>query len=141
MDKKTCRQHSSSGMLIANPVLRAVCKIGALLSVLLAFAGVFLPILPTTPFLLLAVFFSLRSSPTLYTWLTQHKVLGPPLRQYLDERTISRQSFRRAVTFLWLTIGLSVWLMPAIWVKCLLLIIATAVTVHLGKLRKTGSTL
>lgn len=128
-------------MLIANPVLRAVFKIGALLSVLLAFAGVFLPILPTTPFLLLAVFFSLRSSPTLYTWLIQHKVLGPPLRQYLDERTISRQSFRRAVTFLWLTIGLSVWLMPAIWVKCLLLVIAIGVTVHLGKLRKTGSTL
>ncbi len=141
MDKKACRQHSSSGMLIANPVLRAVFKIGALLSVLLAFAGVFLPLLPTTPFLLLAVYFSLRSSPTLYTWLIQHKVLGPPLRQYLDERTISRQSFRRAVIFLWLTIGLSVWLMPAIWVKCLLLVIATGVTVHLGKLRKTGSTL
>ena len=141
MDKKACRQHSSSGMLIANPVLRAVFKIGALLSVLLAFAGVFLPLLPTTPFLLLAVYFSLRSSPTLYAWLIQHKVLGPPLRQYLDERTISRQSFRRAVIFLWLTIGLSVWLMPAIWVKCLLLIIATGVTVHLGKLRKTGSTL
>ena len=136
MDKIPSRQHAASGMLIANPVLRVVFKIGALLSILLAFAGIFLPLLPTTPFLLLAVFFSLRSSPTIYTWLIQHKVFGPPLRQYLDERTISRQTFRRAVTLMWLTIGLSVWLMPVIWVKCLLLAIATGVTVHLGKLRK-----
>ena len=136
MDKIPSRQHAASGMLIANPVLRVVFKIGALLSILLAFAGIFLPLLPTTPFLLLAVFFSLRSSPTIYTWLIQHKVFGPPLRQYQDERTISRQTFRRAVTLMWLTIGLSVWLMPVIWVKCLLLAIATGVTVHLGKLRK-----
>ena len=136
MDKIPSRQHAASGMLIANPVLRVVFKIGALLSILLAFAGIFLPLLPTTPFLLLAVFFSLRSSPTIYTWLIHHKVFGPPLRQYLDERTISRQTFRRAVTLMWLTIGLSVWLMPVIWVKCLLLAIATGVTVHLAKLRK-----
>ena len=136
MDKIPSSQHAASGMLIANPVLRVVFKIGALLSILLAFAGIFLPLLPTTPFLLLAVFFSLRSSPTIYTWLIQHKVFGPPLRQYQDERTISRQTFRRAVTLMWLTIGLSVWLMPVIWVKCLLLAIATGVTVHLGKLRK-----
>lgn len=136
MDKIPSRQLAASGMLIANPVLRVAFKIGALLSILLAFAGIFLPLLPTTPFLLLAVFFSLRSSPTIYTWLIQHKVFGPPLRQYLDERTISRQTFRRAVTLMWLTIGLSVWLMPVIWVKCLLLAIATGVTVHMGKLRK-----
>ena len=141
MDKITTRQHPSSDMLIANPALRMVFKIGALLSVLLAFVGIFLPLLPTTPFLLLAVFFSLRSSAAIHTWLTEHKVFGPPLRQYLDEQTISTQSFRRAVTLLWLTIGLSIWLIPVIWVKCLLLAIATGVTVHLGKLRKAGSTL
>ena len=128
-------------MLIANPVLRILFKIGALLCVLLAFAGIFLPLLPTTPFLLLAVFFSLRSSPTIYTWLLQHQLLGPPLQQYLNERTISAQSFRRAVTLLWLTTSLSIWLISAIWVKCLLLVMAVGVTVHLGKLRKAGSTL
>ena len=128
-------------MLIANPVLRTLFKIGALLSVLLAFIGIFLPLLPTTPFLLLAVFFSVRSSAAMHTWLTEHKLFGPPLRQYLDEQTISEQSFRRAVTLLWLTIGLSIWLIPVMWVKCLLLVIATGVTVHLGKLRKAGSTL
>lgn len=141
MNKITPHQHPSSDMLIANPVLRTLFKIGALLSVLLAFIGIFLPLLPTTPFLLLAVFFSVRSSAAMHTWLTEHKLFGPPLRQYLDEQTISAQSFRRAVTLLWLTIGLSIWLIPVMWVKCLLLVIATGVTVHLGKLRKAGSTL
>ncbi len=141
MGKKINHRHASPDRLIANPVLRVLFKIGALLCVLLAFVGIFVPLLPTTPFLLLAVFLSLRSSPTIHTWLLQHKVLGPPLHQYLNERTISAQNFRRAVTLLWLTTSLSIWLISAIWVKCLLLAMAIGVTVHLGKLRKAGSTL
>lgn len=127
-----------SGMLIRNPMVRMLFKACALICVVLGFICVFLPLLPTTPFLLLATFFSLRSSPTIYFWLLNHKLLGPPLRQYLDERSISRKVYLRAVTFLWLTMSLSIWLVTMIWVKCLLLVIAISVTVYLTRLKRRG---
>ncbi|MFK0573003.1 YbaN family protein [Endozoicomonas sp.] len=102
---------------------------------MLGFMGVFLPLLPTTPFLLLAVFFSLRSSPAIHSWLLNHKVLGPPLRQYLDQRSISRKVYIRAVIVLWLTMSLSIWIVKLVWAKCLLLVIAISVTVYLARLK------
>lgn len=128
----------SSGILIRNPVVRWIFKACALLCVVLGFIGVFLPLLPTTPFLLLAAFFSLRSSPAIHSWLLSHKVLGPPLRQYLDERSISRKVYIRAAVFLWLTMSLSIWIVKLVWVKCLLLIIAISVTAYLTRLQRRG---
>ncbi|WP_066016546.1 YbaN family protein [Endozoicomonas atrinae] len=129
----------SSGILIRNPVVRWVFKACALLCVVLGFIGVFLPLLPTTPFLLLAAFFSLRSSPAIHSWLLNHQVLGPPLRQYLDERSISRKVYIRAVAFLWLTMSISIWIVKLVWVKYLLVAIGVSVTIYLTKLQRRGA--
>lgn len=58
----------------------------------LGIAGIFLPLLPTTPFLLLAVWLFSRSSPRLAKWLMDHPWLGPPLRDWREEGTISRRA-------------------------------------------------
>lgn len=55
-------------------------------------AGIFLPLLPTTPFLLLAVWLFSRSSPRLAKWLMDHPLLGPPLRDWREEGAISRRA-------------------------------------------------
>ena len=54
--------------------------------------GIFIPLLPTTPFLLLAAYFFNRSSDKFHRWLLNHHVLGPPVRNWVEKRVISRQS-------------------------------------------------
>lgn len=61
-------------------------------------AGAVLPVLPTTPFVLAAVWFFYRSSPRMVAWLMQHKVFGPPLRNWKNEGAISTPTKLVAVT-------------------------------------------
>ncbi|MFN5996498.1 MAG: YbaN family protein [Paracoccaceae bacterium] len=63
----------------------------------LGLLGVVLPVLPTTPFLLLAAGCFARSSPRLHGWLLGHPVLGPPIRNWEENGAISRPAKRLAV--------------------------------------------
>ena len=58
------------------------------LAVVLGILGIFLPLLPTTPFLLLAAACFFRSSPRLYNWLISHKRMGPYIRNFREHRAI-----------------------------------------------------
>lgn len=53
--------------------------------------GIFLPLLPTVPFLLLAAFCFARSSDRLHNWLIRHKTFGPPIENWRDSGAISRR--------------------------------------------------
>ncbi len=57
----------------------------------LGIIGIFLPLLPTTPFVLLAAFFFSRSSPAVHDWLLAHRTFGPAIRDWRDNRAISRR--------------------------------------------------
>lgn len=56
--------------------------------VALAFLGLFLPLLPTTPFLLLAAFCFSRGSPELHRWLLEHPTMGPIIKDWNENRVI-----------------------------------------------------
>ena len=64
------------------PVTRLVWLVIGAVALALAAIGAVLPLVPTTPFLLVAAFGFARSSPRLHRWLTTHRVLGPPLRRW-----------------------------------------------------------
>ena len=62
------------------------------IALILGIIGVFLPILPTTPFLLLSSFCYIQSSKRLYTWLIHHKIFGAYIYNYLTYRAISKKT-------------------------------------------------
>jgi uncharacterized protein len=62
------------------------------LAVALAAAGVVLPLLPTTPFLLVAAYAFARSSPRLHAWLTAHPLFGPLIENWRRYGAISRRA-------------------------------------------------
>lgn len=83
-------------MLLVRPVWLAL----GLLSLAAGLAGIVLPLLPTTPFLLLAAFCFARSSPALHDWIVHHPRLGPPIRDWRTHGAISRNAKIAAVAML-----------------------------------------
>ena len=94
------------------------------LSVALGVIGIFLPVLPTTPFLLLAAACFARSSPRFYQWLVDHPRLGPWIRDYLDGNGIPLKGKVYAIGLMWLSIGVSCYLVPLPWARGFMLLSA-----------------
>lgn len=78
------------------------------LAVVAGVIGITLPLLPTTPFLLLAAFCFARSSPRLHRWLLEHPRLGPPIADWRQHGAISRRLKIRAVLFMVAALALTV---------------------------------
>ena len=120
--------------VVVRPVRRTALLICGSLSLGLGVLGIFVPLLPTTCFLLLAAWCYARSSPRLYEKLLATRWIGDYLRRYRDERAIPRPVKTASLVMMWITIGYSVFVFPNIVVRAVLLAIAIAVTVHLVKL-------
>lgn len=96
--------------------------------------GIVLPLLPTTPFMLLAAALFARSSPRFHHWLLTHPWFGPPIVDWQQYRAIRRHARRRAVLFILLTFSVSLAVVPLLWVKGLLLVIMAVLLTWLMRL-------
>ncbi|RMU63477.1 hypothetical protein ALP25_01915 [Pseudomonas syringae pv. syringae] len=101
------------------------------LSVVLGVVGIFLPVLPTTPFLLLAAACFARSSPRFYDWLVNHPQLGPWIRDYLEGNGIPLKGKVYAIGLMSLSISLSCYLVPSPWARVFMLTSAVLVTIYI----------
>ncbi len=118
-----------------NIVFRAALVTVGLASLVLGIVGIVLPILPTTPFLLLSAACFLRGSRRLYTWLMNHRHLGSFIRNYRDRRALTARSKVTALLLLWLTISYSACVVVEhIALRVSLFVIALAVTIHIATL-------
>jgi uncharacterized membrane protein YbaN (DUF454 family) len=98
--------------------------------------GVFVPLLPTTPFLLLAAACFFRSSERLYTWLIHHPWFGDYIRHYREHRAITLPAKVVTLLLLWSVIGYTAFkIVTAWWVRALLGVIAVGVTIHILHLK------
>lgn len=94
--------------------------------------GVFVPVLPTTPFLLLAAFFYARSSERFHRWLLGNHWFGQYIKNYQQGRGILLRDKIIALIALWLALSFTVLTTaPAWWVKLLLLSVGIGVTMHI----------
>lgn len=118
--------------MIKNQILKASLLTFGWLCVALGALGIFLPLLPTTPFLLLAAFFFARSSERFYIWLNNNRIFGDYIRRYREGRGIALKHKVMALALLWATIGYTAWfVVQPWWGKVLLFAVAVGVTLHL----------
>jgi len=107
------------------------------LSTALGIIGIFVPILPTTPFLLLAAACYMRSSERFYQWLISNRIFGAYLRNYIEGRGMPTRIKILTILLLWLTIGLSITFgVQNIVVRIVLICIAVGVTAHISLIKK-----
>lgn len=96
----------------------------------------FIPVLPTTPFLLLAAACYARSSTRFYGWLLNNRWCGKYIKSYREEKGIPLKAKVMAIALLWLTIGFSMaFAVSALALRLILLAIALAVSIHIMSIR------
>ncbi len=98
--------------------------------------GVVVPLLPTTPFLLLTAACYIKSSERLYKWLINHRLYGKFLRNYIEHKAIALNVKIGSIALLWITIiTSSILFISVTWLKVLLIVKAVIVTLHINSFR------
>ncbi|GAE85317.1 hypothetical protein JCM10512_3737 [Bacteroides reticulotermitis JCM 10512] len=98
----------------------------------LGIIGIFLPVLPTTPFLLLTAALYFKGSPRLYQWLLNHKYFGPHIRNFRENKSIPLRAKIISLSLMWGTMLYCIfYLIPYLWVQIVLALIAIGVTYHI----------
>ena len=94
--------------------------------------GIFVPVLPTTPFLVLAAACYAKSSERFYNWLINNKWFGSYIKNYREKKGISIKHKIYTVSLLWVTILISAFfLINVLWIRIILILIAVIVTIHI----------
>jgi uncharacterized membrane protein YbaN (DUF454 family) len=103
----------------------------------LGIIGILVPILPTTPFLLLAAACYMRSSERFYRWLTSNRIFGDYVKNYIEGRGMPAKIKTFTILLLWLTIGLSItFAVQSLVIRIVLLCVAAGVTTHIALIRR-----
>jgi hypothetical protein len=113
-------------------IIRLGYLISGFLLVIIGIIGIFLPLLPTTIFLILASACFVKSSPRVNEWLRNNKVLGIYLRNYQDKSGLTIKSKIFTIAMLWISITISgFFLTDEFYIRIILLAIAIGVSIHL----------
>ena len=115
------------------PLRHWLLIVAGIISLALGVIGAFLPLLPTVPLVLLAGFCFARSSERLHTWLVNNKHFGAIIRSFEAGQGISRQVKIRAITVVWISMGISCWIVATPSLCLLLAAIGAGVSIYLWR--------
>ncbi|NLN71754.1 MAG: DUF454 domain-containing protein [Thermoplasmatales archaeon] len=114
-----------------NSVKRAALITAGSVSVVIGGIGAVLPILPTTPFLIIAALCFSTSSPRMYEWLTRNRYFGEYIENYREGKGVSRRTKIHALVFLWSMLAISALFMRNGILTAVLPVVGAAVSAHI----------
>ena len=101
------------------------------ISLVAGIIGIFLPVLPTTPLLLLSAFCYYRGSRRMYYWLMQHPHLGAYIKNFTEKKVIPLHAKVYILVLLWSSLLFCAYILDPLWLKALMIGIAIGVTWHI----------
>ena len=102
------------------------------ISLVLGVIGIFLPLLPTTPLLLLSAALYVRSSEKMYQWLIHHKYLGTYIRNFQEHRAIPLRAKIISVSMVWISlIYCSITISENLWIIAMFIVLAIGISWHI----------
>lgn len=122
-------------MLLQNINKKLIFKILGVFFMVVGIIGIFLPIFPTTPFVLLSAYLFFNSSPRLFMILIKNRLVGLPLYTFVTYKSISLRSKLIGVLFLWTSGTVSMFFIDLFYVKLVMFIVFAAVTFHIFSFR------
>ena len=119
-------------------IKKSLLVAGGLIALLLGVIGIFVPLLPTVPLVLLSGYCFARSSGRLHNWLLTHPMFGRIIRDFESGRGVSRVIKVRAILLIALSMGISAWLIgkPLVW--AILAGVGGAVSLYIWRLPEPG---
>jgi hypothetical protein len=125
-------EKSNQKKMFSNRFIRIILLVIGLLLLFFGIIGIFIPLLPTTPFLLAAAACFARSSKKVHTWLLHNKWFGSYIKHYHEGKGIPLKIKSGVLFLLWVTILSSIFLLdPVLWIKLIIFVIAILVTFHI----------
>lgn len=114
-------------------VIKNIFVLAGIISLILGIIGVFLPLLPTTPFILLSASLFARSSDKLYNKLIEHKMFGKIVRDFHEDKSISLHAKIISLSLMWASMLYAIIFVAQdkLWLQILLGIIVIGVTIHI----------
>ena len=110
------------------------------LSIILGVIGIFVPLLPTVPFLLLASYCYAKSSGNFYLWLMTNRFFGKMIKDYKEGRGVPLWTKIASISFLWCVMGYSIiYHVESTTIKVVMILVGVAVTIHLMMLKSHRS--
>jgi len=114
--------------------LKKIYVFFGILSLFIGFIGIFLPLLPTTPFLLLSAILFSKGSKKLHDWLINHKLFGKYIYEFTVEKAIPLNAKIISISMMWFSILFSVFVVATgkLWLQIILITIAIAISIHIS---------
>ncbi len=117
-----------------NKVTKVVLIVIGWISIALGVIGIVLPLLPTTPFILLAAACFAKSSKKFHSWLINHPLFGPIINNFQNGQGIPRHVKIKVILFIWLTLSISMYFLPYLWVRLVIFIMGVGLTTFLWRI-------
>ena len=110
--------------------MKYLLNLCGLILVFIGLVGVIVPVLPTTPFMILAAYCFIRSNKKLYTWVTTNRIFGKKVSQFFEKRGITLRAKIVSISTMWFMCVISFYFTyPKIWAVILIPVLAVAGTI------------
>lgn len=120
---------------ISQKMMRGAYIIIGTISLLIGAIGLFLPVIPTTPLIILAAACYYRGSDRLHTWILSSRWFGDTIKNYQEGRGLTRDTKVRAISMMWVMMLVSAWFfVSSLFVRVAIICVGIGVTVYLVRL-------